>query len=736
MKSLIIKILFLTLLFTNLAYSDYQIPTYKFSPINASNINLLQPNILEFDIVLTHTNPGFAPFIYSMGQYTFYFNTGFANGGTLTYSYAPVDSSDLPPGLRPVNPKIVNNQLRLAPNMPPGPCHGYIISSTNGTLIARMRLRTTAASFALPLTNLNLTFSEYYNGGFYTKIVASVMNDSNTSCVARNITTPIGFDNLATGKVFFDDNNNGIKDFAELPFRGGIIASSPFTSYATTNNNGNYYMFCGQGNGSFNLSVVNVPLHYSVNPPIHTAIFSGNTISEGHDFALIKDTVNDLRIILTNGGAIRPGFNFNQYINIENIGNTTLSGNVVLLYDARFTYLPNQTFPSHTSHNPSAHTLSWNYSNLFPTERKLILVAFNLPSSVPIGTSITSTATIYPVAGDYNPSDNVSVATAIVTGSYDPNDKSVDLIGNITPQSVADEDSLTYTIRFQNTGTDTAFTVRVLDTLSSKVNVPTFEMLASSHASTYAITGAGIVEWTFDNILLPDSTRNELRSHGFIKYRIRPKNNLFIGDEIKNTAHIYFDYNLPVATNTVNTVVAPPVKSLGLIALIEGFYNNVTNIMIGDTTRVYLRNVSSPFNIIDSAKSVLDQNGNGTFNFSNTANGIPYFIVLKHRSSIETWSSVGQSFTSNSLSYDFTTNSSQAYGNNMIQKGSRFCIYSGDVNQDGVVDLTDNKSIDNDLYNFVSGHVSTDLNGDNFVDINDVTIGDNNAFYFVSVIRP
>ena len=161
--------------------------------------------------------------------------------------------------------------------------------------------------------------------------------------------------------------------------------------------------------------------------------------------------------------------------------------------------------------------------------------------------------------------------------------------------------------------------------------------------------------------------------------------------------------------------------------------------MISDTVTVYLRNANSPFAKIDSAKSVLAQNGEGSFIFFNVTNGTNYYIVLTHRNSIETWSIGGNAFVSGSLIYDFTSSANTAYGSNQIQVDNspvRFAIYSGDVNQDGVVDGTDAALVDNDAYNFVTGYVATDVNGDYVVDGSDGAIMDNNAFNFVGKITP
>ncbi|HAY35208.1 MAG TPA: hypothetical protein DCY06_13845, partial [Bacteroidetes bacterium] len=106
------------------------------------------------------------------------------------------------------------------------------------------------------------------------------------------------------------------------------------------------------------------------------------------------------------------------------------------------------------------------------------------------------------------------------------------------------------------------------------------------------------------------------------------------------------------------------------------------------------------------------------------------------RNGLETWSKTPQQFSSNYLNYNFTTNANKAFGDNMILKGSKWTIYSGDVNQDGVIDIADNSLIDNDAFNFESGYIRTDLNGDGIADISDQAIADNNAFNFVSKVTP
>ena len=175
-------------------------------------------------------------------------------------------------------------------------------------------------------------------------------------------------------------------------------------------------------------------------------------------------------------------------------------------------------------------------------------------------------------------------------------------------------------------------------------------------------------------------------------------------------------------------------KILSLVALIEGFYNGVT--MVPDTVTLQLRNTASPYTLAEQKKVVLNTSGSGTGSFTAVTGGTQYYLVVRHRNAIETWSATGKTFSSNLLNYDFTTAAAQAYGNNMKLKGSKWTIFNGDVNQDGVVDLSDVGLVDIDNLNFVAGYVSTDVNGDNIVDLSDLSLVDNNNLNFVSKITP
>ncbi|MBN4051348.1 T9SS type A sorting domain-containing protein [bacterium AH-315-M05] len=151
--------------------------------------------------------------------------------------------------------------------------------------------------------------------------------------------------------------------------------------------------------------------------------------------------------------------------------------------------------------------------------------------------------------------DFVEIDCRVATGSYDPNDKQVKPEGLTQAKYIDSTDVLEYLIRFQNTGTDTAFKVVIRDTLSAYVDITTFQPGAGSHPYTLDILGSDVLQWTFDNILLPDSNVDEPANHGFVKFKIHQQPGNIKGTVIENDAGIIFDFNEPVITNTVfNTI--------------------------------------------------------------------------------------------------------------------------------------------------------------------------------------
>jgi uncharacterized repeat protein (TIGR01451 family) len=160
----------------------------------------------------------------------------------------------------------------------------------------------------------------------------------------------------------------------------------------------------------------------------------------------------------------------------------------------------------------------------------------------------------------------VDVECLPITDSYDPNDKLVLPAGLSGQHLTAFGQELEYTVRFQNTGNDYAYQVVLTDTLSEMLDISTLRVAGASHPYKFTVSGKGrpVLTWTFDNINLPDSTRDGVGSNGFARFTVRPLDNLPTGTRIENFADIFFDYNPPVRTNTVfNTLGVLPTEAPG-----------------------------------------------------------------------------------------------------------------------------------------------------------------------------
>lgn len=145
----------------------------------------------------------------------------------------------------------------------------------------------------------------------------------------------------------------------------------------------------------------------------------------------------------------------------------------------------------------------------------------------------------------------IDIYCGVVSGSFDPNDKIGYPTGLTDEHFILPRQQLQYMIRFQNTGNDTAFTVIIRDTLDTALDVFTVVPGVASHPYTFRIYGSRVLEWTFENILLPDSTTDSPGSNGFVTYRVDQLGELPNWTVIRNVAAIYFDYNEPVLTEPI-----------------------------------------------------------------------------------------------------------------------------------------------------------------------------------------
>ena len=178
----------------------------------------------------------------------------------------------------------------------------------------------------------------------------------------------------------------------------------------------------------------------------------------------------------------------------------------------------------------------------------------------------------------------------------------------------------------------------------------------------------------------------------------------------------------PFIVGNYNSVTGPNVLNFALTALLSGNYDGAT--MIPKNVLVELHNPTSPYALVDSQTVLLNTSGIGNPIFTKGVNGTPYYIVLRTDNCLETWSATPQTFTGSILNYDFTPAATQAFGSNMVLVGTKWCIISGDIDQNGSVDALDRSACWNERN--LAGTYLSDLNGDGLVDALDRSIAWNN----------
>ncbi len=186
-----------------------------------------------------------------------------------------------------------------------------------------------------------------------------------------------------------------------------------------------------------------------------------------------------------------------------------------------------------------------------------------------------------------------------------------------------------------------------------------------------------------------------------------------------------------------------------ITANIEGYYDAGTHAMrpvlmnqgVGssstdvDHITVELHDAST-YALVATTTAMLQTNGTAVATYSTAPSG-SFYVVVKHRNSLETWSATPVAVGPTPASYNFTDAASKAYGNNMkMLETGVYGFYSGDINQDGFIEGTDYDSLNTDTANSEIGFFSTDLNGDGFVDGLDYDSINTNVADSVIINRP
>jgi uncharacterized repeat protein (TIGR01451 family) len=351
--------------------------------------------------------------------------------------------------------------------------------------------------------------------------------------------------------------NNGLR------LANRMVRLQPGNQIAFTNRHG-YYRFYVTTAGNYTVEYINNNPNATVLCPTGgTIAVNGVVVGSNYsnnNFYLTRPPIQDLNIRLRDYSNASPGFPYVTRVRYCNNGNTIQAGTIEYNYESFLGFNSIASIGTQlTLHDIPNNRFLWSYSNLMPGECRALNVTFDVPVGTALGTNVLGTVSIDPIAGDATPNNNTDSEQTVVVGSYDPNDKQVGLYrtGNAWDGGAIYEtdNTLDYTIRFQNTGTAPAQFVIVRDTLDVNLLPETVRELDSKHNMDVTLENGNILVFTFNNINLPDSSVSMEQSIGFINFKIDRVAGLPVGTQISNQAAIYFDYNAPIFTNTPVSVI-------------------------------------------------------------------------------------------------------------------------------------------------------------------------------------
>ncbi|MEO1514595.1 MAG: T9SS type A sorting domain-containing protein [Bacteroidota bacterium] len=348
------------------------------------------------------------------------------------------------------------------------------------------------------------------------------------------------------GSFFFDQNANGIRDAGETG-----MADRPFSVQA------GQLAFFSADDGSF---LVRRRAGEYVIEPSPDPLFRITTDSaryhiqldasdvDGLDFGLAAvGEQSEMELRFTAASIARCSRVVRHWLSYHNTGNQSLSGWLRLQYDPLTTLVDSNTPPDSTN----GQQLFWRVDDLLPGQKTQIEVQLQMPDFMQVATELLHQVDFTGQSQAGQPYSQQIESKNVVRCAYDPNDKQLfPARAGVVPEYERSE-RLEYLIRFQNTGNDTAFLVELRDQLHPHLDPESLQVLDASHPYQARLDADGELRFRFEDIRLPDSTTNEVASHGFVRFAISHFPNAPRGALVHNVAAIYFDFNSPIYTNKV-----------------------------------------------------------------------------------------------------------------------------------------------------------------------------------------
>lgn len=471
----------------------------------------------------------------------------------------------------------------------------------------------------------------------------------------------------------------------------------------------------------------------------------GASLSILGNFTILNTTAKNMGFNLSgytiSGNNSTSTFNFSDTSSVAAASIRLISGStgkVVTDFAAAFPGFVSANFSSMTT---GADTIpGGTYTNLTLSGNGAKLINANLTVSSALALNAGKL-----ILGAYN-----LIAGGSITGTFNSSSMIVTSgAGELRRTIAAVPASLLFPVGTANTYSPVSLTLNSGTLSSAYIGVKATAQKSANNTSTanylnrtWTISSSGLTDAVYNDTLqyaAGDVTGNESSLYGGLYSSSKWKN---LGN-VDAVNHYIIGNNLTAFGDfTGGEFAAFPTSGFVNVKVVpQGFFNTGGYLNAADTIKVLLANASGPYTCIDSVNTVLDSlTFTASVEFKNASSG-NYYLVIKHRNCVETWSASTIAFAQGAtVSYDFTDAQSKAYGNNLIQVSSSpdiWAIYGGDVNQDGYVDPLDLSMVDQDSFNYLSGrYVPTDVNGDGYVDPLDLSITDQNSFNYVGVQKP
>lgn len=308
-------------------------------------------------------------------------------------------------------------------------------------------------------------------------------------------------------------------------------------------------------------------------------------------------------------------------LNAFNDGCVDTSGQLTLVLDDLVSYSSAYPVPDVIN----GDTLIWNTPSFnYDSTHFMPYVNVFTSTSAVIGDVVCFDVSITPTMGDVDTTNNQKQYCYTVMNSYDPNYKAVYPKGECFENYVLDNQELTYTVHFQNTGTSPAIDVFIMDTLNANLDINTVRIVGKSHDNLVTeVVDVNTLKFIFDNINLPDSTSDEAASHGFVIFTVQPIATISSPSRVENSVGIYFDFNEPIFTNTVFNTFVDAIPHSETILNETAITSYDLNGTVYDSTGTYYQYLSS----VDGCDSTIVLNLTITTTGLDVLNGVKDVMV-------------------------------------------------------------------------------------------------------------